>query len=182
MFGHLSGYSHHADPSPHEEVGEDSDEDLDLGGVSSTRDILGPLRERERERLRMSAGVKPKPSRRPSAECSWTPKAKASLPPTGEMRCLWGDNCTVEEVFDYTKDTIKGWKDHIASHLTEPSEGKVVSCRWGGCNEKMKREYLFKHIVTHEVRFKQLCPRGCGVAFRDDNLARHLKVCGLRGR
>ena len=182
IFGDLSVYSHHADPASHEEDGKDSDEDLDLGEVSPTRDTLGPLRGRERGGLRISAGVRPKPTRRPSAECSWTPKTKASLPPQGKMRCLWGDDCAVEKAFDYTKDTIKGWKDHIASHLIEPSDGKVVNCRWGGCNEKMRREYLFKHIVTHEVRFKQLCPRGCGVAFRDDNLARHLKVCSLRGR
>lgn len=173
IFGHLPDYLQCAHASPEKEEGESDDEDLDSDEVSPIRDVLSPLKKQERKRLRILAGVKPKTLRMPSAECS-APRTKISLPEEGKMRCLWGGDCIVEKEFDYTKDTIKGWKDHIASRLTSSSE---VWCMWDGCNEKMKREYLFKHIVTHEVRFKQLCPRGCGVAFRDDNLARHLKVC-----
>ena len=92
---------------------------------------------------------------------------------------------------NYTFETIREWKSHLASHLaksgepTEDSVGRaqlrvrVVECNWDGCNAKVERGYLFKHIVTHEVRFKLLCPRDCGVAIRDDNLERHLKSCRL---
>ena len=102
-------------------------------------------------------------------------RLKPSLPPKGKMQCLWRDGCTVNKAFDYSAGTIKDWKTHINSHL-EGSVG-VVKCRWGGCKEEAQKDYMFKHIVTHEVRFKLLCPRGCGVAVRDDNRERHLKVC-----
>ena len=98
------------------------------------------------------------------------------------MQCLWGGDCTAVKTFDYSMGAIKDWKNHIASHLAESSEvvgGSAgrVKCRWGGCNKEVERGYLFKHITTHEVRFKLLCPRGCGVAIRGDNLERHLRVC-----
>ena len=89
--------------------------------------------------------------------------------------------------FDYTLDTIKDWKIHVASHLTKPDgpirdsvggqKVRMVACGWGGCSAEVERGYLFKHIVTHEVRFKLLCPYGCEVAIRDDNLDRHLRSC-----
>lgn len=98
------------------------------------------------------------------------------------MQCLWGGDCTAVKTFDYSMGAIKDWKNHIASHLAESSEvvgGSAgrVKCRWGECNKEVERGYLFKHITTHEVRFKLLCPRGCGVAIRGDNLERHLRVC-----
>jgi hypothetical protein len=106
------------------------------------------------------------------------------------MRCRWSDDCTVEMDYDYTLATIKDWKTHIVSHLAgsggsaevsarKSQKVKMVECSWGGCNARVERGYLFKHIVTHEVRFKLLCPYGCGVSIRGDNLDRHLKSCRL---
>ena len=152
-----------------------------------TPNVLSLPEKRRRKKLRASAGVRPKPPRKPSAGRS-SADTKIHLPPKGRMQCLWGDGCTVQKVFAYSLDTIKDWKNHISSHLTEPSEvvegsaGRVktvVRCRWGGCNKKVEKGYLFKHIVTHEVRFKLLCPLRCGVAIRDDNLERHLRICRL---
>lgn len=188
LFGHLPDYLRYAHPSP--QGGEDDsgdDDDYDLG--TPTQDDLSPLKERQRKRLRESAGVKPKPSQKRTAGPS-SLKSKISLPPAGRMKCLWGGGCTVQMPFDYTLDTIKDWKNHIASHLaksdksTDDSAGrnqkmKVVKCGWDGCGAKVERGYLFKHIVTHEMRFKLLCPRGCEVAIRDDNLDRHLRSCRL---
>lgn len=95
--------------------------------------------------------------------------------------------------FDYTFETIKGWKEHFASHLpaesNEPAgvsgeraqpKVKMVECGWDGCGAKVERGHLFEHVVTHEVRLKPLCCRGCGVAIRDGNLDRHLKSCRQR--
>ena len=109
------------------------------------------------------------------------------------MQCLWGDGCPTEMDFDYTFETIKGWKEHFASHLpaesNEPAgvseeraqpKVKMVECGWDGCGAKVERGHLFEHVVTHEVRLKPLCCRGCGVAIRDDNLDRHLKSCRQR--
>ena len=156
-----------------------------------TQDILGPLKKLRGRKIREAAGVKPKlPIRRAAGPSipKPKPKSKPSLPPTGKMRCLWGDDCSIQMAIEYTPDSIKDWKSHIASHLTksnQPTEDpmerhqKVVNCRWSGCSTKVERGYLFKHIVTHEVRFKLLCPRGCEVAIRDDNLERHLRSCRL---
>jgi len=179
LFGHLPDYQQHVHPPPQEEEDDNHDED--------TQDVLNPLKKRQRKKIRESAGVKPKPPAGRNVGPS-IPKPRPSLPPVGMVRCLWGDDCTVQMVFDYTLDTIKDWKNHIVSHLTksngpteDPTGGcqKIVKCRWDGCSAKVERGYLFKHIVTHEVRFKLLCPRGCGVAFRDDNLERHLRSCHL---
>ena len=186
LFGHLPGYLQHAHTPPQEEEdGNDDRDDHDEGAF--TQDVLSPLKKRQRKKIRESAGVKPKPPTKRSAG-PLIPKLKPALPPVGRVRCLWGGDCTVQMTFDYTLDTIKGWRNHIASHLTkytEPTEDpagkyqRTVKCCWGGCSAKVERGYLFKHIVTHEVRFKLLCPRGCGVAFRDDNLERHLRSCPL---
>jgi hypothetical protein len=170
-------------------VEENDDGDGDGDENTSTPDVLSPLKKRQREKLRESTGVEPKPARMHTVGPS-NPKPKTTLPPPGRMRCLWGDDCTVQMNFDYTFDTIKDWKTHIVSHLvssretTEDSAGrdkrvKVVKCSWGGCSAKVERGYLFKHIVTHELRFKLLCPLGCGVAIRSDTLARHWKTCRL---
>jgi hypothetical protein len=188
LFGHLQSYSQHAHPSPREES-DDGDDDHDED--TSAPDVLSPLKKRQREKLRESAGVKPKPTRKHTVGLPIS-KPKTALPPPGRMRCRWGDDCTVQMDFDYTFDTIKDWKTHIVSHLARPSETtedsagrdqkvKMVKCSWGGCSAKVERGYLFKHIITHEVRFKLLCPRGCEVAIRGDNLERHLRTCPLAG-
>ena len=183
LFGHLPGYLQHAHPPPQEEDDNNNNDDDD---GTFTQEVFSPLKKRQRKKIRESAGVKPKPPIKRTIGPS-IPKP-TSLPPVGRARCLWGRDCTVQMAFDYTQDTIRDWKNHIASHLvksntpTEDPAGrhqKSVKCRWGGCSEKVERGYLFKHIVTHEVRFKLLCPRGCGVAFRDDNLERHLRSCRL---
>jgi len=185
LFGHLPGYLQHVHPRPQEEEDNNNRDDHDEGAL--TQDVLSPLKKLQRKGIRERAGVKPKPPTKRTAGPS-IPKPKPSLPPVGRVRCLWGGGCTVEMAFDYTPDTIKDWRNHIFSHLTksnEPTEDppgrcqKMVKCHWGGCGAKVERGYLFKHIVTHEVRFKLLCPRGCGVAFRDDNLERHLRSCRL---
>ena len=190
LFGHLPSYAQCIQPSPRKEVdNDDEDDDDDYDEDTLTQDVLSPLKKRQRKKLRESAGVKPKASKKRTAGPS-TLKPKTSLPPVGRMKCLWGGDCTVRMAFDYTLDTIKDWKNHIASHLAEPnepSEGsagrcqkvKMVTCSWGDCDTKVEKGYLFKHIVTHEVRFKLLCPRGCEVAIRDDNLERHLRSCRL---
>ena len=182
LFGHLPGYLQHIHPSRHE--GEDDGDDHDEGTLS--KDVLNPLQKRRRRKLRECAGVKVKRSQRRTFGAS-TPKSKTSLPPAGRMQCLWDDNCTVRMAFNYTLDTIKDWKNHIASHVPEPNKTtedlaggcRMVECGWGRCGAKVEKGYLFKHIVTHEVRFKLLCPRGCEVAIRDDNLERHLRSCRL---
>jgi len=187
IFGHLPGYSHYARPSPPED--DDDDDEIDDDEDTPTQDVLSPLKERRRRKLRETAGVRPKPSRKHVVGAS-NLKPKTSLPPAGTMRCLWGNDCTTRMAFDYSLGTIKDWKGHIAVHLTgsnQPAEDpggrgqkvKMVRCSWDGCGEKVEKGYLFKHIVTHEVRFKLLCPRGCEVAIRDDNLERHLKSCRL---
>jgi len=181
LFGHLPGYLQHVHPPPQEEEDDDG---------APTHDVLSPLKKRQRKKIRESAGIKPKPSTKRTAGPS-IPKPKTSLPPVGRVRCLWGGDCTVQMTFDYTLDTIKDWRNHIASHLAKsdgstegPTGGcqKMVKCLWGGCSAKVEKGYLFKHIVTHEVRFKLLCPRGCGVTFRDDNLERHLRSCRMSDR
>ena len=74
------------------------------------------------------------------------------------MQCLWGDDCPTEMDFDYTLETIKGWEIHFASHLAKSDESMENTarraqpkCSWDGCNAKVEKGYLFKHIVTHEV-------------------------------
>jgi len=91
--------------------------------------------------------------------------------------------------FDHTLETIKEWKDHLASHLAKSNEPvevpagrnqprvEMVGCSWDGCDERVERGHLFEHVVTHEARLELLCPRGCGVVITDDNLDRHLKSC-----
>ncbi|KAF9785767.1 hypothetical protein BJ322DRAFT_739324 [Thelephora terrestris] len=181
IFGQLPDYLEYANPSPL--VEEDGDSGEDNQGTS-VRDTLSPIKKRERRKLRESAGVKPKPSQERTIGPS-NSRQKVTLPPKGTMRCRWGGNCTFAMAYDYSLDTIRSWKTHIASHPTrsdqhaEDSGGRVktVECNWGGCSAQVEKGYLFKHIVTHEVRFKLLCPHGCGVAFRDDNLDRHLRSC-----
>ena len=183
VFGNLPSYLEYANPSPREEEHDDENDD---------GRILSPLKKRQRRKLRESAGVKANSARKhrmivvgPSDL-----KPRTFLPPVGRMQCLWGSNCTTRMDFDYTFKTIKDWKNHIASHLVKPDKPtedsvgrdqmvKIVKCSWGECSANVEKGYLFKHIVTHEVRFKLLCPRGCGVAIRDDNLERHLKSCRL---
>ena len=185
MFAHIPDYSQYIGTPTQER----EDDEEGFGRSASKENTLGPLKKRERKRLRESAGVNPKPSRERVAGRS-NPKPKTSLPPKGAMRCLWGDDCDIQMAFDYTLDTIKGWKNHVAWHLTrfsQPAEdnvarGKMVICDWDGCGAMVERGYLFKHIVTHEVRFKLLCPHGCGVDIRDDNLERHLRSCAAYGQ
>ena len=186
LFGHLPSYSQCVQPSSQEEEDDDDDgHDED----TSRQGVLSPLKKRQRKGLRESAGVKPRSTKKRAVGPSVL-KSKTSLPPAGRMRCLWGDDCTVRMPFNYTLDTIKDWKNHIGWHLTRSNEStddpvgrcqtvKMVTCGWDGCSVKVERGYLFKHIVTHEVRFKLLCPRGCEVAIRDDNLERHMRSCRL---
>lgn len=168
---------------------EEDDGDDDSSRGASIQDTLSPTKKRERKKLRESAGVKPKPSQKRIAGPS-NSRQKASLPPEGTMRCLWGDDCVFEMTYDYTLETLKCWKHHIGLHLTRSDQrtedsgerGKTVTCSWDGCSAQVERGYLFKHIVTHEVRFKLLCPHGCGIAIRDDNLDRHLRSCAAYGQ
>jgi len=181
IFGHLPGYLQSTNLSPQ---GEDND-DYDRGTL--TQDALGPLRKRQRKKLRETAGVRPKPSRE-RVVGDLDPKPHTAFPPMGKMRCLWGDDCTVQMAFDYTFDTIRNWKKHVTSHSNKSTEDsaessqrvRLVECRWDGCDAEVEKGYLFKHIVTHEVRFKLLCPHGCGVTIRDDNLERHLRSCACK--
>lgn len=188
VFGNLPSYLEYVNSSPREEELDGENDENDNGR------ILSPLKKRQRRKLRESAGVNAKSSRRHRTSVVGPSdlKARTSLPPVGRMQCLWGSNCTTRMDFDYTFKTIKDWKNHIASHLVKPSKPtedsvgrgqmvKILKCSWGGCSANVEKGYLFKHIVTHEVRFKLLCPRGCGVAIRDDNLERHLKSCRLDG-
>jgi hypothetical protein len=160
------------------------EEDDDDEGTSRHRDtdVLSPIRKKQRKKVRDSAGVKKAPARK-------SRKPKTSPPPTGSMRCLWGDDCNTKMEFDYTPETIKKWENHVASHLAKSGEpaadsvgkaqpkAKTVECMWDGCGKELRRDYIFRHIASHDARFKHLCPNGCGTLIRGDNLVRHLKLC-----
>lgn len=180
IFGNFPDYLELTDPSPLSEGDHDDDGDVQ---VILVHDALNPPKKRGRE-LQESGGVRSRPSQNPTIGPS-NPRRNATLRPEGTMRCLWGDGCAFEMAYDYKLTTIKAWKGHIVSHLKTPNpsskdargQAKTVECSWGECNARVPKGYLFKHIVTHEVRLKLSCPHGCGVAIRDDNLGRHLKSC-----
>ena len=70
--------------------------------------------------------------------------------------------------FDYPLETIKGRKTHIDLHPVESDELAGDSAgrdRGGKLGGVQRDDYLFKLIVTHEVRSKLLCLRGLGYLF-----------------
>ena len=138
----------------------------------SSSSPLRTLREKHKKKIRQTSGVKPKAKTPPMHSIRNAGAVSSSKKKLQMVRCQWAD-CTKKLHVDYVN--IKHWSDHIREHYT--SQPETMPCQWDGCDSKINKSSVWKHVVAHQPKFKLRCPHGCDVYTRADMMKRHLRTC-----
>ena len=134
---------------------------------------LAALREKERKKIRQSSGVKPKVKAPRKHGPQSLEAAPSSNTPLEMVQCRW-DGCTKRLYVDYI--SVRHWGEHVRTHYSD--EQGTIQCKWrGGCGAAVNKSSMWKHVVSHQSKFKVRCPKGCGVSTREDMLPRHTGTC-----